>query len=99
MAPDSPPNEAAPGKPHRLRLPAALALGLIALYLVGIGPAARLDAKGVIPPQIYETFYWPLVSFAQSTFGQSVGLGRLLDWYVMDVWKPYPDPPPPPTSG
>jgi hypothetical protein len=97
--PNSPPKDAAPGKPHRLRLPATLALGLIVLYLVGIGPAARLDAKRAIPPQIYETLYWPLVSFAQSTFGQSVGLGRLLDWYVMDVWKPYPDPPPPPTSG
>ncbi len=66
------------------------------LYLLGIGPAARLDAKGITPPWIYETFYWPLVSFAQSSFGQSAGLGRLLDWYVMDVWKPYSPAPAPP---
>jgi hypothetical protein len=24
----------------------------------------------------YETLYWPLVRFAQSSFGQSAGLGR-----------------------
>jgi hypothetical protein len=69
--------------------------GFAAVYLLGIGPAARLDAKGITPPWVYERVYWPLVSVAQSSFGQSAGLGRLLDWYVMDVWRPYPPGPPP----
>src|SRR5215472_14033390 len=60
------------------------------LYFLSIGPAARLDAKGIIPPSIYETVYWPFVTFAHSSFCETLGLGRLLDWYVMQVWKPYP---------
>ena len=72
--------------------------GFLAIYLLCIGPTARLDAKGITPPRLYETLYWPLVSFAQSSLGQSAGLGRLLDWYVMDVWKPYPTAPAPPSG-
>ena len=49
--------------------------GFVAVYLLGIGPAARLDAKGITPPWVFVRVYWPLVSVAQSSFGQSAGLG------------------------
>ena len=49
---------------------ALFASGFLAVYLLCIGPTARLDAKGITPPWLYETLYWPLVSFAQSSFGQ-----------------------------
>lgn len=101
MDSNSPTTASAPAKTHNLHLSAAITIALILSYLLGIGPAARLDAAGVIPPQIYETLYFPLVSVAQSSLGQSVGIGRLLDWYVLEVWDPYRNrtTPPPPSGG
>ena len=69
---------------------------ILILYPLSIGPAAKLDSKGLLPLAIYPKLYQPVISLAGG-----VGLQRALDWYIWDLWNvrgSYPEVSTPPSN-
>jgi hypothetical protein len=68
-----------PSKLHGLYW--ALAL-LPFLYVLSIGPAAKLEDAGVLPESLVAAVYSPVGLIAD----HSKGFGKLMLWYLHDVW-------------
>ena len=61
----------------------AVLLALPIIYVLSVGPAAKLAQYHVISPSAVVSFYAPLEWLAR----QSQPLGNLMRWYVLDVWR------------
>ena len=55
---------------------------VVALYVLSVGPAARLHDEGLIPDSA-SVIYSPLI-FLSNHFAPA---DRFFQWYVADVWK------------
>jgi hypothetical protein len=56
---------------------------LLLIYVLSVGPACKLKAKGVIDMQVIQTVYAPLVFLSK----KSKTVEALLDWYVQKLWN------------
>ena len=54
----------------------------LALYVLSVGPAARLHDEGRIPGGV-SLLYSPLIFLSE----HSAAADRFFRWYVRDVWK------------
>ena len=52
------------------------------LYVLGIGPGAKLRRAGVVPEKPYSAVYQPLIKLGTSC----KPVDNFLTWYVKDVW-------------
>jgi hypothetical protein len=60
-----------------------ITLSLLVLYVLSIGPFAKLDQRGIIPPYVGRVLYGPLLHAAEWVPG-----GReFLNWYIAGVWR------------
>ncbi len=60
----------------------AIAVAVLVLYPLSIGPAALLAQHGLIDYQRGEAFYAPVIWIADNT---ETG-GKILQWYLVEVW-------------
>jgi hypothetical protein len=55
----------------------------LVVYLLSIGPAAKLTDKGVLPMPVFMTLYSPIIRLCEV----SSATNRLVTWYV-DLFAP-----------
>jgi hypothetical protein len=55
----------------------------LGIYILGIGPAARIYQACPATRRALETIYVPLITLRRTC----PPAGRVLDWYIIAVWK------------
>lgn len=59
---------------------------VLVVYVLSVGPAYKLESKGLFPNSALETLYAPL-----EVLGRTEAGGAVLGWYVFDLWQvPFP---------
>ena len=57
----------------------------LVLYVLSIGPVAKLMLKGIVSQQMVMTVYAPIVWLAETKSGGKI-LEPFFDWYGEKVW-------------
>ena len=60
---------------------AGCVIGLLLVYVLSIGPAAYLNAKGIIPNHFCEIVYWPLEPTTHISMFDKI-LNNYICWWV-----------------
>jgi hypothetical protein len=76
-------NPSRPSRRRRRAIAATVAVLFLVLYVLSIGPAARLLNDGVIPPRTFVTVYKPISLI--SKYNKSIA--DWLNWYCL-AWIP-----------
>jgi hypothetical protein len=70
------------GGKHGKRWFVLILLLIPVLYVLGIGPGAKLRRAGWVPEKPYKVVYNPLIKLSSNC----KPVDRFLTWYVKDIW-------------